>query len=85
MRLASIPFNEELRLHDLYSYDILGSGPEKVFDDLLEVAAHIYGCPVAAISFIDKERQFLKSKIGIADDVDASLQGKLFLFAHHPG
>jgi signal transduction histidine kinase len=70
MRLASIPFNEELRLHDLYSYDILGSGPEKVFDDLLEVAAHIYGCPVAAISFIDKERQWLKSTIGIADNVN---------------
>ena len=78
MRLASLPFNEELRLHDLYSYDILGSGPEKVFDDLLEVAAHIYGCPVAAISFIDKERQFLKSKIGIADDVDATSRENSF-------
>ena len=69
MRIASIPFNEEFRLHDLYSYDILDSEREKDFDDLLEVAAHVYGCPMAAITFVDSERQWLKSKIGLAEEV----------------
>lgn len=66
MRTAPHPFNEELRLQDLYSYDILDSEQEKDFDDLLEVAAHIYGCPIAAISFIDQERQWFKSNKGLA-------------------
>lgn len=65
MRIASIPINEELRLQDLYMYDILDSDAESEFDELLEVAAQIYGCPIAAITFIDNNRQWLKSKIGI--------------------
>ena len=69
MRIASIPFNDELRLQDLYSYGVLDTEKEKDFDELLEVAAHIYGCSIAAITFIDRERQWLKSKIGIAEDV----------------
>lgn len=69
MRIASTPFNEELRLQDLYSYDILDSEQDKDFDDLLEIAAHIYGCPIAAITFIDVERQWLKSKIGLHKDI----------------
>ena len=43
----------------------MDSDAEHEFDDLLEVAAHIYGCPIAAITFIDNNRQWLKSKIGI--------------------
>lgn len=65
MRIASVPINEELRLQDLYAYDILDTDAEREFDDLLEVAAHIYGCPIAAITFIDQHRQWLKSKIGV--------------------
>jgi signal transduction histidine kinase len=72
MRIASVPFNEELRLQDLYSYDILDSEKEKDFDELLQVAAHIYGCPIAAISFIDRERQWLKSKIGLEEITETS-------------
>lgn len=68
MRIASIPFNEQLRLQDLYSYDILDSEKEKDFDDLLEVAAHIYGCPMAAITFVDDRRQWLKSKVGVDEN-----------------
>lgn len=65
MRVASLPYNEDLRLQDLYSYDILDSDTEKEFDDLLELAAEICKCPIAAITFIDKERQWLKSKVGL--------------------
>lgn len=67
MRIASVPFNEKLRLQDLYSFDILDSDREKEYDDLLEVAAHIYGCPIAAISFVDNERQWFKSTKGLPD------------------
>jgi len=65
MRIASVPVNEDLRLQDLYSYEILDSEFEKEFDDLLEVVAQIYGCPMAAISFVDKDRQWFKAHKGL--------------------
>lgn len=78
MRIASIPINEELRLQDLYSYDILDSETEKEFDDLLEVAAQIYGCPIAAITFVDRERQFFKATKGIDNAVRETSRDEAF-------
>lgn len=72
MRIASLPPNEELRLQDLYSYDILDSHSDNAFDELLEVAASIYGCPMAAISFVDKERQWFKSKVGLPGTLETT-------------
>ncbi|MBB1285102.1 GAF domain-containing protein [Flavisolibacter sp. BT320] len=72
MRIASVPLNEELRLQDLYSYDILDSQQDKDFDELLEVAAGIYGCPIAAISFVDKERQWFKSSFGFPQKIETT-------------
>jgi signal transduction histidine kinase len=72
MRIASLPPNEELRLQDLYTYDILDSQPDNAFDELLEIAASIYGCPMAAISFVDKERQWFKSLVGFPGSLDAT-------------
>lgn len=61
---AAIPLNEDARLKDLYSYDILDSEMEDDFDELLEIAASIYNCPISAITFIDEDRQWFKSKKG---------------------
>lgn len=72
MRIATVPLNEELRLQDLYSYDILDSQQDKDFDELLEVAAGIYGCPIAAISFVDKERQWFKSSLGFPRAIEST-------------
>ena len=54
--------NEELRLRDLMSYEILDTGEEKEFNDLTVLAAQICGCEIAAITFIDKDRQWFKAK-----------------------
>lgn len=69
MRIAPILLKEELRLQDLYTYDILDSETEKEFNDLLEITAHICGCPVAAITFIDRDRHFFKAAKGIVHSV----------------
>jgi signal transduction histidine kinase len=61
---AAIPLNEDARLKDLYSYDILDSEIDQDFDELLEIAASIYNCPISAITFIDEDRQWFKSKRG---------------------
>lgn len=68
MIVPSIPDNEELRLKDLYYYDILDTEAESDFNDLLEIASEKYNCPIVAISFIDRGRQWFKAKKGL--DVD---------------
>lgn len=68
MAMLSAPFpdNEEQRLEKLYELDILDTLEEEAFDDLTHLAAHICGTPIALISLVDRDRQFLKSHYGFA-------------------
>jgi PAS domain S-box-containing protein len=61
---AELLKNEAMRLEALHQYQILDTDPEKAFDDLTRLAAYICGTPVALVSLIDANRQWLKSKIG---------------------
>ena len=61
----TIPVNETRRLATLRALDILDTAPEVAYDDISELAAHICGCPVAYISFIDDDRQWLKARYGL--------------------
>jgi signal transduction histidine kinase len=61
---AAIPVNENLRLADLYQYDILDTPAEQQFDDLVTMASRICNAPVSMISLIDAERQWLKASVG---------------------
>ncbi|MGJ7903281.1 GGDEF domain-containing protein [Lysobacter sp. 1R34A] len=61
-----IPANEAARLAALRSYDILDTAPEKDFDDLVAIAAAICDVPTALVSLIDADRQWFKSRIGLA-------------------
>jgi hypothetical protein len=66
MKTIPIPLTEDIRLQDLLSYDILDTEREKDFDDLVDLASYICDCPIATISFVDKERQWFKSKKNMA-------------------
>jgi GAF domain-containing protein len=57
--------NEAARLESLHQYQILDTEPEKVFDDLTRLAAHICGTPFALVSLSDTSRQWFKSKVGL--------------------
>lgn len=63
---ASVPNNETERLNALHQCQILNTAPEGVFDDITQLAAHICQTPIALVSLLDSERQWFKSKVGLA-------------------
>ncbi|MDH5357390.1 MAG: ATP-binding protein [Gammaproteobacteria bacterium] len=65
MRSALHPDNEEDRLQKLYELEILYSPREQAYDDLTYLAAQICNVPIALISLIDRDRQFIKSSHGL--------------------
>jgi len=62
----TVPTNEAARLARLKAYDILDTDPEEPFDDLARVASQICGTPIALVSLVDEQRQWFKSRIGLA-------------------
>jgi anti-sigma regulatory factor (Ser/Thr protein kinase) len=57
---------ERARLAALRAYRILDTEPERSFDDLVMLAAQICGTPIAAISLVDADRQWFKSRLGLS-------------------
>jgi signal transduction histidine kinase len=64
--LADRSFNEQTRAHAVRDAGILDTPPESSFDDLVRIAAATFDVPIAAINFIDSDRQWLKAKVGIS-------------------
>ncbi len=62
---APLPADETERLEELRQYQILDTGSEGEYDDLVQLASHICGTPIALISLVDAQRQFLKSRVGL--------------------
>lgn len=54
-----------MRLAALAEYKILDSPVEDGFDDITKIAALVCNAPMAAISLVDRERQWFKSQIGL--------------------
>lgn len=64
MKPAKHP-HEINRLAELAELRILDTAREDSFDDLTALAAAICEAPVAVVTFIDKDRQWFKSEIGL--------------------
>jgi PAS domain S-box-containing protein len=60
------PNQEAARLEALRTYDILDTAPEQAFDDLTALASRVLGCPISLITFVDRDRQWFKSRVGLA-------------------
>ncbi|HEX3133241.1 MAG TPA: histidine kinase dimerization/phospho-acceptor domain-containing protein, partial [Planctomycetota bacterium] len=64
--MLMVPANEIDRLKALRDLAVLDTAAEASFDELTKAAALMCETPIALIGFIDEERQWYKSKIGIA-------------------
>ncbi len=56
---------EARRLAVLTDYAILDTAPEEDFDDIVQVASHICGTPIALVSLVETNRQWFKARLGI--------------------
>jgi len=61
-----LPKNEAGRIEALRRYAILDTFPEQEFDDLARLAALICGTPIAMVTFVDENRQWFKSRVGMS-------------------
>jgi len=73
------PKNEKNRLAEVKKYEILDTKPEEDFDNITSLIATICEAPIALITILDKDRNFLKSHFGIDD---TQVPRKLSLCAH---
>lgn len=72
LALADAPMDaarleERWRLTTLKSFDVLDTPCEDVFDRIARTAQRAIGTPMAAISLVDADREWYKSRIGVAD------------------
>lgn len=65
MKTAPLPPNEKERLAALHALLILDTPPEQRFDRITEFAASEFDAPIALISLVDENRQWLKSRVGL--------------------
>jgi hypothetical protein len=70
---------EEERLAALAGYDVLDTSPEAAFEELARLAAAVCETPMALVSFVDRDRQWFKSAIG----VDATETPRAISFCAH--
>ncbi|MCM4083031.1 GAF domain-containing sensor histidine kinase [Paractinoplanes hotanensis] len=61
---APLPPDEPGRLAALYDAHVLDTRPEEDFDDIALLASQICGTPVGLVSLVDRDRQWLKAKVG---------------------
>ena len=62
---APIPENEAERLEALRRYQILDTRSDPVFDDLAALASYVCGTPIALVSLVDSDRQWIKARVGL--------------------
>jgi diguanylate cyclase (GGDEF)-like protein len=74
-----LPPDEAKRLATLYFLELLDSAPQEQFDRIARMAQRLFTAPIAVISFIDADREWFKSSIG----VDVNELPREFAFASY--
>ncbi len=64
MKVAPVPVQERKRLKALSEYQIFDTKPDADYDFITSMAAKVCEKPIALLSFIDGNRQWIKSSFG---------------------
>jgi PAS domain S-box-containing protein len=59
--------SEAERLKSLLEYDILDTPPDPAYDEIVRVAAQVTGAPYAWLGFLDANRLWFKSRVGLPE------------------
>jgi len=74
MLAPTLPVNEAERLADVRALHILDTPREERFDRIIALARTIFRAPIAYISLVDSDRQWLKARCGLdADQTDREI------------
>ena len=65
MTPAPIPSNERERLAALRALRIVDTPPEREFDRITDLLRRMFAVPIAAISLVDEQREWLKAACGV--------------------
>jgi CheY-like chemotaxis protein len=65
------------RVEALRDTGLLDTPPEEAFDRLTRLAQRLVGAPTALVSLVDKDRQFFKSQVGLAEPYASARQTEL--------
>jgi serine/threonine protein kinase len=76
---AVLSAEERARLAALRRYRVLDTDPDPALDDLTALASFVCGTPIATVSLIDEDRQWLKARIGLS----AQQTARNVSFCHH--
>lgn len=68
MPAAPLPADELDRLSLLDALALLDTPPEPVFDRITRLASRLLNVPMALFSLVDADRQWFKSRVGLAQD-----------------
>jgi len=63
---AKIPENENKRLQDLYSSNLLDTPQEAEFDEIVNFASLLCNTPISLITLVDSNRQWFKARVGLS-------------------
>ena len=74
-----LPPDEARRLATLYFLEILDTEPQEQFDRITRMAQRLFTVPIAIISFVDADRDWFKSCLG----VDVTELPREFSFSSH--
>ncbi len=58
---------DEKRVQTLHKYNVLDTESEPAFDRIAQLAAHLFDAPMALVNFVDADRQWFKSSIGVEE------------------
>ncbi len=59
------PADEALRIADLYSFNLLDGEPDADCDRLVQLACLLCGVPMGAVTLVDSQRQWYRSRVGL--------------------